>query len=443
MGDGRYYTSEQFFSIIYLTLLIIFMTVNIMLCIYKGSKNKISKQVLLPIIVVSIIAILNFVEQVIVVEQGAFFVRYIIVMMFIGVNFLFIRFNLNYVSNSPNKINHSKLLKYFLYILMGVFLFISFFRRELLIKDYSFDYFEYGLVYLISCIVSLVWLLYIVLSVVINKNKNMNFKFNTSMFLLCSCLLWILPMIIYISAITLNIPNIKIVEFAIYLLISICLYVISGLFTPYRVSYSIFSDVRNLMLDYVFIIGEKGKIIYKNNRVEKAGIFRDIKSINIKDVSQVFDKAIINRDAYNKQFIKYLGENSIYFSYRKKPLKENEKIVGYIITFTDITELINMLDELREKQEHTLKANTNLSHYKDIVYNIEKEKEIYNLLDEIANNQQMAMIKLKHDIDNLNDNIDDDFIEKIAEIIAIAKLNLQDVREAVTVYMNYYGGEND
>jgi transcriptional regulator with PAS, ATPase and Fis domain len=224
---------------------------------------------------------------------------------------------------------------------------------------------------------------------------------------------------------------------------SICLNIISGLFTPYRVSSSIFSDVRNLMLDYVFIIGEKGEIIYKNNRVEKAGIFSDAKSINIQDISKIFDKKIINRYAYNKQFIKYLGENSIYFAYRKKPLKEDEKIVGYIITFTDITELINMLDELKEKQEITAKANTKLLHYKDIVYDVEKEKEIYNLLDQIANNQQISMIKLKHDIENLKDNMDDDFIEKIAEIITIAKLNLQDVRDAVTAYRNYYGGEND
>ncbi|MFA9424437.1 MAG: hypothetical protein ACERLG_12730, partial [Sedimentibacter sp.] len=125
MGDGRYYTSEQFFSIIYLTTLIIFMTVSIMLSVYKGSKNKISKQVLMPMIVLFIIVVFSFIEQVVVSQQQAFFIRCCMGVMFIGVNFLFVRFNLNVVSNLLTKSNYSYKLKYVLYILMGSFLVIS------------------------------------------------------------------------------------------------------------------------------------------------------------------------------------------------------------------------------------------------------------------------------------------------------------------------------
>jgi hypothetical protein len=152
---------------------------------------------------------------------------------------------------------------------------------------------------------------------------------------------------------------------------------------------------------------------------------------------------LLGIDFLTDTFVKYLGDKIIYMGYSKKSIIKNNKLAGYIITFTDITELINMLDELNMKQSETVKANTKLSHYKEIVYDIEKEKEINNLLDEIANNQQKSMLELKCDIDDVKISLDEDFIQKISKIITNAKHDLQDVRKAVTAYMNYYGGEND
>src|SRR6056297_2915727 len=60
MGDGRYYSSNQFFSIVYLTILIIFLMVTFMLYIYKGKKE--SVLVLFAVLLVSILT--RFVETI-------------------------------------------------------------------------------------------------------------------------------------------------------------------------------------------------------------------------------------------------------------------------------------------------------------------------------------------------------------------------------------------
>jgi hypothetical protein len=409
-----------------------------MLCLYKGSWNRLNRQILIPNGIVSIVVVLNFFEEVMVIEEKALILRYISSLLFISVDFLFINFNLNYLMDKINKSMEIRKLKYPLYMIMALIFIISFFRGELLIKDYNFNYTEYGLSYILGYGTSIIYLVYVVFSIMNNKKKNIDMKFREKVFLLGTSILWILSLNIYMVAIIWNKINIKRIEFIIYLFMIISFNIISRLFTPYRVSYSIFSDLRNLMLDYVFIIDEKGNIIYKNNRVEKAGVFNNINNIHIRHISLIFNKEIIIRKAYNKEFIKYLGKKSIYFGYSEKPIIEAEKVAGHIITFTDITGFINMLDELKQKQEETMKTNIKLSQYKDIVYNLEKEKEINSLLDEIANNQQKSMLELKGHMDKLKKCCHDDFIEKISIIINTAKDDLQDVRNAVTAYMNYY-----
>lgn len=438
MGDGRYYTPEQFFSIIHLTVLIIFMTVTIMLSLYKGSGNKTSKQILRSSVMLGIIAVLSFIEAVMVTEQMAFIIRFIISIMFIGVNFLFVRFNLNSVVDGANKHRQIRKFKQFFYTVVGSTLIVSFFRPELLIVSYNFNDIKYGLIYIVVSIISLIYLLYSIFFIMRNPNKNMDFKFNKKVFLVVVGLFWVFPMFIYIGGMIRSIENIKIVQFIAYMLMAICLNMVSGIFTPYRVGASVFNDVRKLILDYVFIIDEKGKIIYKVNRIEKSGIFNDVDCIDIENISLIFNRSTMIREAYSKQFIKYIGERILYFGYSKKPIIENQKVEGYIITFTDITELINMLDELKMKQAETVEANTKLSRYKDQVYGIEKEKEINTLLDEIANNQQKSMLELKAALNNLKGSQEDEYVENIAKIITTAKHNLQDVREAVTAYMSYY-----
>lgn len=367
MGDGRYYTPEQFFSIIYLTLFIIGMLVHIMINVYKGWGNVRNRQIVILSILLGVVGLLSFSEAVVVSLESRVIITDCVRIIILVMNFLFIRFNISYKARGDQQYNKK--------------------------------------LYYVSVI-----------------------------------LFWLMPMTIFVGAIMTNLVTSKLLEYGLYLMIAIGLVIITSIFTPYRVSASVFTDVRKLMLDYVYITDEKGCILYRNSSVENSEVFKPVKTIDIGSLASIFKDEISFRQAYSKKFIECSSEKERYLSYSYKQIIKDSKAAGYIITLTNITRLVLMLDELKVKQQESAKSNDALLKYKESVYEIEKEKEINALLEEIAVNQQYSMSLLKEAIGQLDNCEESDFIEVITEIIRRAKKDLADVREAVTTYMNYYGG---
>ncbi len=135
--------------------------------------------------------------------------------------------------------------------------------------------------------------------------------------------------------------------------------------------------------------------------------------------------------------IRFKNEAVYYFQYRKKEIISEGEISAYILTFVDTTHLIAMLDEYELKREAVFKSNVRLRRYRDRVYEIEREKEVNNLLQEIAQNQTKSLVALKQNIEKIDIN-DENFDNDIDALISRAKSNLSDVRKAVTTYINYY-----
>lgn len=223
----------------------------------------------------------------------------------------------------------------------------------------------------------------------------------------------------------------------IYVLFSLHFMIVSHRFAEYKVSSSVFNDVKKLMLDYVFIISKNGDVIFRNDKTMDSDIFKDISFVNADNISELFTRKTTIRNAFSKQLIKVEGNVVRYFQYHRKEIIEKETLAGYILTFVDITGYISMLDNLSDNKEQTKKANLELDQYKDIVYDIEKEKEMNMILDEIANNQQKSMYILKDRLENLEIE-DDSFLDDLDNISDDVKLNLANVRAAVTSYINYY-----
>lgn len=348
MGDGRYYTPEQFFAIISITGLIIVLVIALMLNFYKVEKYKKSIRFLGILLAVSLTS------------------KYIVE--------------------------------------------IAYFDSTILLFDYLDK-------------------LSILLYLIINMQMLVRNKEDRSFMVLVYVLLLIIP-----------ITGIKLIQIEHKLLYGIYLFhylLISNRLTKYKVSASVFSDVKKHMLDYVYIISTSGQVIFKNDKIINAPTFKDAMFIDIDNISDIFINETTIRNDFSKQFIEVASENTLYFHYHKKALLNKKEIVGYIMTFVDITHLISMLDELSENRERSKKTNLELDRYKDIVYEIEKEKEINILLDEIANNQQKSMYILKNNIEKLNIN-EQCFLEDLDTISEKAKLDLSDVRKAVTSYINYY-----
>ncbi|MDY0235247.1 MAG: hypothetical protein RBR71_04435 [Gudongella sp.] len=347
MGDGRYYSSNQFFSIVYLTMLIIFIVVNFMIYLYKGN----NKTIMASYASFGMAILLRFVEA-IAVSTGIIKLSGVLSNTFLVVFVLF----------------HS-------YLLVKMIRFVD--KKTM---------------------ISLTVLFSLSLSVLL-------FNFDS--------------------------------RIIVYVLLAINLIIVANYFIPYRVPTSVFGDIKELVLDYVFIVDGNGKIIYKNNNIANSHIFSEIDKIDITEIKTIFTNSTIIRKAYDKSFIKIL-DYDIYFQYNKKEIMDEDEIVGHIITFTDITDLIHMLDNLELKKEQAKDINIELALYKEIVYDTEKEREINSLLHKIADNQQQSMQALKVEIQNMLEKIDENFDENIIRTIERAKDNLLDVRTAVSEYINYY-----
>ncbi len=349
MGDGRYYTPDQFFNIIIFTSLIICIVIAFMNSHYKVETHKKYIQTLGLLLLVSLVS--SFIFE----------IAYSTLVIYVS--------------------NYIKSIALFLYFLVNTML---------ILKNRDDKKLNLRISFLLLCIPTVV---------------AVNFQINTSI---------------------------------IYVLFSTHFIIVSNRFAKYKVSSSVFNDVKKLMLDYVFIISINGDVIFRNDKTIASDIFKDARLVDVNNIPELFTKKTTIRNAFSKQLIKFEGDEVMYFQYHRKEIAEKGALAGYILTFVDITGFISLLDKLSDNREETRKANLELDQYKDIVYDIEKEKEMNILLDEIANNQQKSMYILKDRLENL-DIEDDSYLDELDTISDDVKLNLADVRAAVTSYINFYG----
>lgn len=205
----------------------------------------------------------------------------------------------------------------------------------------------------------------------------------------------------------------------------------------YSLGVDLFSNIKDMVLDYVFVSDIDGKLLFSSESVSKSNVFTAKSKINTANIEAFFNEAVTIKRQFGKQFIRLNADHKRYFQLYKKEIYSNEDVVGYIFTFVDVSQLISMLDEYDAKREVVFKSNVRLRRYKDSVYEIEREKEVNRLFLEIAQNQEKSLTELNAKIKMLN--IDAPAFDfNIDQIIDSAKANLQDVRMAVSAYKTYY-----
>jgi|GEM_PF-1380824 len=417
MGDGRYYSVEQFQNIVILTLIIIYVTSIFMMLLYKTSTDKKSRRLLRPSLLLLTGLILRFCEEVIVNVEMIYQFRLLWMFTFISCHILFI-LDIIYINKKSR------------YALDAILIFIPlmitiYFIPEIFIINKT-PLLQYGRVFDV----------FLGLSIIINMINSVKLyqKTNIKAFIYYYWLLWIIPTIVIWGFVLVKGHDHIMILCLVYPLYAVGLYKIALLRTPYRTGITVFRNIRNMLDDYIYITDENGDLIYTNKKARQAAFLKNVKTIDLESLNNMFDKEIHIREAYNKSFIKYYGDNEMYFSFSKSVLSEKDQNVGYIITLMDITELIQMLDMLGEKQEETTLLNRQLLEYKEIVYEFEKENETIKILNEISEKQETAMVKLNELVDGLG--MSRQFETDISNIISKAKEDLSDVRMAVSTYLN-------
>lgn len=468
MGDGRYFTFVQFYNMIILSLLVIFILVSTMIGYYRNTRKKGSKYFMAIFIQLNIIVVTRFIEEVVVSIDIAKSLRYSQNILIIVVCMTYAVYLARYVipiyRQSKNDTNRKyqdnitdhdystlhiimKKISSYMSIILGIVIIIYdlITSGNFIIERYSFNNVIYTRNY--EILLSFIILILLIISIrMYTSNTKKQTKilplYRNKIISLHILIMCIIPLIIYLLAMINHSPKTSYMEFLFYFMFTIIINLSVLSFAPYNMTPLVFDSIGDILLDYVFIMNEDGDILYKNKKANST-FFNITDKIDVSDINTIFSGNIKeNRDKQGNLYIELTKNKEVYyFSYKKRIIKDKNKVIGNIVTITNITQLINTLNVLERKKEESEKANKELMEYSKVVYFLEKEKKINDLLEEIANLQEDKMLeivsKMEIAITKVND---DDFEDYIDNTIDLANDNLNSVRKVVSTYKEYYGG---
>jgi len=421
MGDGRYYSFFQFFDVLFIMILAIFSLFSIVRIYYRRYDYAQNLHILFPLSAIMLFTLLRVVEYVYpdlaVCYNLRNFSLFLLLIILVTVN-----------------ISNFKLSKKTL-ILGSLALILFLLGLNIYITEYSFHNilysFSYKLIYMFVLLVS-----------IFNSVKHFDFE-NEKMMFLPIVLLYLAPSLFYLMSIIFDRTYIDYVE--IVLMGLFILYINIRFMKHDESSYSVlaFDKIGNMGLNYILVLDEYNRVIYTNQAIKNATFFKKTLKVNMTDFADLFKGDTIKKYNYkDKEYIEVsLDKGEIYFEFKVTELNENSQVIGHIITFTDITELLNLLINLEDKKLQSKKVNEKLKNYSEVVYHLEKEKEVNKLLEEIVTSRDKQLTYLSQMVLDANLKIEDPLFEKYIDV-AINKSNdiLEEVRETVSKYREYYGG---
>ena len=421
MGDGRYYSFFQFFDVLFIMILVIFSLFSIVRIYYRRYDYAQNLHILFPLSAIMLFTLLRVVEYVYpdlaVCYNLRNFSLFLLLIILVTVN----------ISNF--KLNKKTLI----FASLALILFLL--GLNIYITEYSFHNilysFSYKLIYMLVLLVS-----------IFNSVKHFDFE-NEKMMFLPIVLLYLAPSLFYLMSIIFDRTYIDYVE--IVLMGLFILYINIRFMKHDESSYSVlaFDKIGNMGLNYILVLDEYNRVIYTNQAIKNATFFKKTLKVNMTDFADLFKGDTIKKYNYkDKEYIEVsLDKGKIYFEFKVTELNENSQVIGHIITFTDITELLNLLINLEDKKLQSKKVNEKLKNYSEVVYHLEKEKEVNKLLEEIVTSRDKQLTYLSQMVLDANLKIEDPLFEKYIDV-AINKSNdiLEEVRETVSKYREYYGG---
>lgn len=436
MGDERYYTFYQFFSVILLVLLSMFVISSMFIGYHRNEKDHTAKKMLGMYLILSIIIILKAVELVMPNYDIAFFIRCLNSLMLILL-IIYWLFYLNKNTFRVLKIN----TRYVLSILSALIIIMTIITKgQIIITHYSFfdtKFSNYFLAMLIA--ISIVVLVYIAkISILKNQIHSIYKNSRPILFLL---IFMFLPISIYSFMISFNIHYLDFAEILIYIALAAMFTIIMYTQSPSGLTVLAFNKVGDIIQDYVFATDKKGRIIYKNIKANQSDYFTKNAKIDIENVKSIYRiEPELKKNAEGKEYVELHYVNSdYYFLHIHDHLKDGGQIIGHIITIIDITDLVSLLNSLEDKKQKSKEANLALKKYSEVVYHIEKEKEINSLVEKIISLKEKEMHKLIDMIDSLIKD-DSDYKGEIDSVIEFNQTILEDIRKTVSAYRQHYGG---
>lgn len=437
MGDGRYYTIYQFsLSLIFIILAIL--TASFMMISYYKNKNKENgRYISVSLLLLLFCIILSFIENVIGSLNQGFILRCISKLCLIACLSIFTNYLFSYVLT----INKFRIREVIIAV-AGICAITIVTKGKLLITNYEFYKINYSLFYKVLLIVLFLFVLLSIYKILrsriilhfLDSNKKLGATFTA---------LYLFPIGVYSFFTISGYRYLDFIECSLYFLLIVFIIVITTEHSLGLTSKQ-FEELTNMLEDYVFVIDNKGNIVYKNDVFKKSEIFNNTNVVDINNIKLLFchNVKIVNGKLGNNYIQLELEEKTKYFSYKNKELKDEERLLGYMVTITDITHILDLVNKLELNNREYIETNKRLSNYSNVVYQLEKEKEISILLEEIITTREKSMDDLVLMIDDLENNLDNnEFQSKLNKAIRLNIDILSEIRRAVTAYREHYGGD--
>ena len=423
MGDGRYYTYYQFFDVVLATGLTIGAVISLVYYYYKRNKkiNTIYSNSIFGLI--GLFSIVRIIESVVPGISAAEILRNVEAAII-----LIVLSNLAFINKSSLG-NRTKLLS----IIAAVSI-LSVSIAGVFVSAYSFHDIQYGTIYkalLIIAMIAAVWG---------NKKAVKLIRSNTNVFFYM--ILILLPFCVYLLFV---LKSSEYVDYAEILLL-FCITVVVGLELRLNSELGLamlaFDKIGDMSESYIFVLDSSGNYLYKNKAARESACFGKRQKADVQDIKSFFaGEAVVTSGPLREEYIiASIHGKKNYFTYTKGVLGEPCGNSGYIVTITSITELIELLISLEEKKGKLKLANKQLSNYSNIVYHVEKEKEINILLEEVINSREEQMKHLSRIIGDVREKVDEaHFEERIDTAIDECSDVLEKIRETVSACRDYYG----
>lgn len=433
----KFYTFTQFVRVILLLMLIIFVVAGFMITRYRNMQHEKNPYTGVAFLCLILLSVSGFLEEIAMTFSFALSMRLVQNVMYPSFLFLSVWCIRDFVNKEKSKTIMAKYPWILALFIVGIIFLLSQYANmghRGFVSAYLPTKVQYHISYGILLMMGLGALVYLALFLWQSQKKSAHYKTGPVLFLLI--FLWILPLCFYLFQVLKQNPHIMAMEWMLYFLNSIFMVLVVIGWIPYGITPVAFDNVRELIQSAIFVADSKGEILYQNHYGAAHPFFKGITHLGplYGDISAIFlPRAVSQIQIHGLSVLLFReGENLHYFSYDEMPLGEKK---GKMLIFSDMSGLIQILDQLVSESERLAELNHQLRDYAQVAYRLEKEKKIHDFMEEVQNTQKEDMTRLRAEIEKVLLLAEKEDREKaISKCISLADTHLRQVRAVVSAF---------
>jgi len=440
MGDGRYYTYQQFFQILYLTMLSGGLVYTIVYIQIKSREKERIRYIVVSSSFLLFTIVLSFIKEV---TYGLYPAEILTYLSMFGIIGAMVTQIIYYNKRAVHTLIVSSLA-----LVLTRFHFID---------EFAFTKTTYSNGYqLLIAFYTLVILVYILVDIrkrdtnmkqSVKRNGLKRYEWLESLTIGGGILITVTSYCFFVL-IDYTFP-----VYEIYLFI--CIFGFNLTFQNFmpheRIPAGYHSLIENMM-DTIIIVNKKKKILFINNtklsHIIKKNVAIDFENIDI--LFNLENTSMIRISPEVEQINGYYNGELVSSKISYKSIEKKGKHVGFVIVIEDCSHLEVMIEELRAKKKNLTDLEKELSMYNRTSQALKAEKEQNRLLIEVQNELGHHLAELSKYIGNTIDFAEhealesaenyEELIARIVQGISMARRNLSKIRETVKTYRSSYNG---